>query len=149
MQLWKMCAITGIINHNSVSQAEKIIKEMTDAVLHRGPDDSGYFLDDNVAFGHRRLSVIDIDGGKQPMYNENRDVVVILNGEIYNYRELRVELEGKGHIFSSESDTEVIVHLYEEMGRQFVPLLNGMFAFALYDMRKQVVLIGLQSKVEL
>ena len=141
-RVWKMCAITGIINHNSVSQAEKTIKEMTDAVLHRGPDDSGYFLDDNVAFGHRRLSVIDIDGGKQPMYNENRDVVVILNGEIYNYRELRVELEEKGHIFSSESDTEVIVHLYEEMGRQFVPLLNGMFAFALYDMRKEVVLIG-------
>ena len=137
-----MCAITGIINFDSSSPVREYIKEMTDAVLHRGPDDCGFFFDDRVALGHRRLSVIDIDGGKQPMYNENRDVVVILNGEIYNYRELRLELEAKGHEFSSESDTEVIVHLYEEMGRQFVPLLNGMFAFALYDMRKKVVLIG-------
>ena len=137
-----MCAITGIINFDPSSPVRETIKAMTDAVLHRGPDDSGYFFDDRVVFGHRRLSVIDIDGGKQPMFNETKDVVVILNGEIYNYRELRTELEEKGHIFSSESDTEVIVHLYEEMGRQLVPLLNGMFAFALYDMRKKIVLIG-------
>ena len=137
-----MCAITGIVKYEPAAPVEKIIRNMTDAVTHRGPDDSGFFVDDNVAFGHRRLSVIDIDGGSQPMYNEKRDVAVILNGEIYNYRELRSELEAKGHVFCSESDTEVIVHLYEEMGRQFVPLLNGMFAFALYDMRKKMVLLG-------
>ncbi len=137
-----MCAITGIINFEPAVPEEKIIREMTEAVIHRGPDDSGFFADESVQFGHRRLAVIDVDGGKQPMFNESGDVVVILNGEIYNYRELRIELESKGHLFSSESDTEVIVHLYEEMGRQFVPLLNGMFAFALYDMRKRVVLLG-------
>ena len=137
-----MCAITGIVNYDPASPADRIIRRMTDAVTHRGPDDSGFFTDDHVAFGHRRLSVIDLDGGHQPMFNETGDIAVILNGEIYNYRELRIELENKGHQFSSESDTEVLVHLYEEMGRQFVPLLNGMFAFALYDMRKNLVLLG-------
>ena len=115
---------------------------MTEALRHRGPDDCGYFINDDVALGHRRLSVIDIDGGKQPMFNETGDVVVILNGEIYNYRELRSELEAHGHIFSSDSDTEVLVHLYEEMGKQFLPLLNGMFAFAIYDTRKKKLLLG-------
>ncbi|MBE6387729.1 MAG: asparagine synthase (glutamine-hydrolyzing) [Lentisphaerae bacterium] len=137
-----MCAITGIIKFDNSCDPHKTVKDMTDAVIHRGPDDSGFFVDENVAFGHRRLSVIDIDGGKQPMYNEERDVVVILNGEIYNYRELRADLEATGHVFSSESDTEVIVHLYETMGRQFVSLLNGMFSFALYDMRRKIVLLG-------
>ena len=137
-----MCAITGIIKFDNSTDPRRVIKDMTDAVAHRGPDDSGFFMDEHVVFGHRRLSVIDIDGGKQPMYNETRDVVVILNGEIYNYRELRADLEEKGHIFSSESDTEVIVHLYEMMGKQFVPLLNGMFSFALYDMRRRVILLG-------
>ena len=137
-----MCAITGIVKFEQASPVDSIIRKMTDAVIHRGPDDSGFFVDEHVALGHRRLSVIDIDGGNQPMYNETREIVVILNGEIYNYRELRCQLEEKGHIFCSESDTEVIVHLYEEMGRQFVPLLNGMFAFALYDMRKKLVLLG-------
>ena len=137
-----MCAITGIINFIQNRNIRETISGMTEALRHRGPDDCGYFIDDDVALGHRRLSVIDIEGGKQPMFNENKDVVVILNGEIYNYRELRSELETNGHIFSSDSDTEVLVHLYEEMGKQFLPLLNGMFAFAIYDTRKKRLLLG-------
>ena len=137
-----MCAITGIINYTQNRNIREIVSGMTEALRHRGPDDCGYYIDDEVALGHRRLSIIDIEGGKQPMFNESGDVVVILNGEIYNYRELRTELEAKGHIFSSDSDTEVLVHLYEEMGKQFLPLLNGMFAFAIYDTRKKLLLLG-------
>jgi asparagine synthase (glutamine-hydrolysing) len=106
---------------------------MCDAITHRGPDDQGYFFDGNVGLGMRRLSIIDIAGGRQPVHNENRTIWTVFNGEIYNYYALRNELESRGHRFYTNSDTETIVHLYEEFGDDFVTRLNGMFAIALWD----------------
>jgi asparagine synthase (glutamine-hydrolysing) len=108
---------------------------MTAALAHRGPDGRGFFFDRGVALGHRRLSIIDLAGGDQPIYNEDRSVAIVFNGEIYNYKELRSELLSRGHRFATHSDTEVIVHLYEEMGPECVQPLNGMFAFAIWDRR--------------
>ena len=115
---------------------------MSDAQAHRGPDDDGYFIDDDVAFGHRRLAVISPETGHQPIFNEDGTVVAILNGEIYNHLELRHELEKKGHCFTTESDTETLVHLYEEFGNSFVSRLQGMFAFAIYDRRNHHLLLA-------
>ena len=128
-----MCAITGIINHHACAEIGRLIRQMTDAQAHRGPDDDGFFIDSDVALGHRRLAVISPETGHQPIFNEDGSVIAILNGEIYNYLELRKKLEQKGHQFKTQSDTEVLVHLYEEYGDQFVPQLDGMFAFAIYD----------------
>jgi asparagine synthase (glutamine-hydrolysing) len=114
---------------------------MCDAMLHRGPDDAGYLVDGGVAFGMRRLSIIDLAGGHQPIFNEDGTIGVVFNGEIYNYRELRTWLESEGHRFSTNSDTEVIVHLWEQVGIDFAQHLNGMFAIALLDRpRRRVVL---------
>jgi asparagine synthase (glutamine-hydrolysing) len=110
---------------------------MCDAMVHRGPDDAGYLVEDSVALGMRRLSIIDLAGGHQPIFNEDGTVAVFYNGEIYNYLELRAELEAKGHRFATNSDTEVIVHLWEEEGVAFPRRLNGMFAIALYDRAKE------------
>jgi len=115
---------------------------MRDAMTHRGPDDMGIFMDDVLGLGFRRLSIIDLDTGHQPMLNEDGSIVVIFNGEIYNYRDLRKELIGKNHIFRTKSDTEVIVHLYEELGESFVDRLNGMFAIALWDRRKRKLVLA-------
>lgn len=109
---------------------------------HRGPDSRGIHLDRNVALGIQRLRVIDLDTGDQPIYNEDRSIVVVLNGEIYNHRELRAELAGRGHGFRTRSDTEVIVHLYEELGPRCVERLEGMFAFALWDAREERLLLA-------
>ncbi|MBO7090447.1 MAG: asparagine synthetase B, partial [Victivallales bacterium] len=128
-----MCGITGISNHHGIGEAEAVIHAMNDSLRHRGPDDDGYFIDDDVAFGHRRLAVISPETGHQPIFNEDGTVVAILNGEIYNHLELRGELEKKGHRFTTKSDTETLVHLYDELGDSFVPHLQGMFAFAIYD----------------
>src|ERR1700730_6193445 len=106
---------------------------MADAIVHRGPDDEGYYIKGQVGLGFRRLSIIDLSGGHQPLSNENGTIWIIFNGEIYNYRDLRAELVSKGHIFKTKSDTEVIVHLYEEYGRDCVQKLRGMFAFAIWD----------------
>ena len=135
-----MCAISGILNHHSVSVAENIVKKMTAAQTHRGPDEDGFFVDDRVALGHRRLAVIDLESGQQPVSRDG--ITAILNGEIYNYRDLRRELETIGHTFSTNSDTEVLVHLYEQMGSEFLPLISGMFAFVIYDSRRQRVLMA-------
>ena len=135
-----MCAISGILNHRSREEADRIIRRMTDAQAHRGPDADGFFSDDAVALGHRRLSVIDLETGQQPMTRGG--ITVILNGEIYNYRDLRRELETVGHHFSSQSDTEVLIHLYEQMGCEFLPLLSGMFVFAIYDRSRRRVLMA-------
>lgn len=115
---------------------------MCAAIKHRGPDDSGAFLDQNVALGNVRLSIIDVAHGHQPMYSEQRSVVVTYNGEIYNYKDLKKELESLGHKFISDSDTEVIVHCYEEFGEFFVERLRGMFAFAIWDAEKKRLIIG-------
>ncbi len=137
-----MCAITGIINHHAFPGIERLLREMTDAQAHRGPDDDGFFIDQDVALGHRRLAVISPETGHQPIFNEDGTVVAILNGEIYNHLELRHKLQQKGHCFTTESDTEALVHLYEEFGDSFVSRLQGMFAFAIYDHHNRRLLLA-------
>ena len=130
-----MCGIVGQIGSKRVSEAG--IQRMLNLLQHRGPDDHGTYLKAGVALGHRRLSIIDLSGGHQPISNEDKTLWVVCNGEIYNYQELRVELENGGHMFSTRSDTEVILHLYEDMGERCVERLRGMFAFALWDEKRQ------------
>ena len=114
---------------------------MIGALHHRGPDGTGVFLDADIGLAHARLSIIDIAGGAQPIHNEDSSVQVVFNGEIFNYIELRAGLERRGHRFYTDTDTEVIVHLYEEHGEDFVAVLNGQFAIALWDAtRRQLVL---------
>ena len=109
---------------------------MMDKIIHRGPNSKGTFINDDVALGFRRLSIIDLEGGTQPIYNEKEDMVITFNGEIYNFKELRKDLEEKGHIFKTNTDTEVIIHGYEEYGKEIVKKLRGMFAFVIYDKNK-------------
>ena len=137
-----MCGIAGIINHHADPAAGEIIAAMNECQIHRGPDGAGTYLDNDVALGHRRLSIIDLEKGGQPISNEDGSVIAVFNGEIYNYRKLREELLGRGHKFRSESDTEVIVHLYEELGGECVQMLEGMFAFAVYSRKSRRVLLG-------
>lgn len=135
-----MCGIAGIcVGPEKVVDPAKL-KSMCDSIFHRGPDDEGYHVDGNVGIAMRRLSIIDLQSGKQPIRNENGAVWVVLNGEIYNYRALREKLE-HGHVFYTNSDTEVIVHLYEEYGERFVDHLNGMFAIALWDQDNRVLYV--------
>lgn len=137
-----MCGISGIIAlYNSFSQSDKLVRDMCQQIVHRGPDEEGYYWTDRIALGMRRLSIIDLEEGSQPIFNEDRSVCVIQNGEIYNYRELRKKLKKAGHRFSTHSDTEVIVHLYEDFGEEFVDHLNGMFAIALWDEQKQKLIL--------
>ena len=124
-----MCGIAGFTG----APDRQLLHEMADRIRHRGPDSDGFFSTDEIHLGMRRLAVIDVAGGKQPIFNETGDVVVVFNGEIYNYRELRTSLIEKGHRFATQTDTEILVHLYEEYGIDFVERLNGMFAFALWD----------------
>ena len=133
-----MCGIAGIVPMADGPQpCMDRLHAMCDAMVHRGPDDAGLEIRDRVALGMRRLSIIDLAGGHQPIHNEDGTVRVVFNGEIYNYRELRRELEDKGHRFATSSDTEVIVHLWEEVGAAFPTRLNGMFAIALHDEAKR------------
>jgi asparagine synthase (glutamine-hydrolysing) len=128
-----MCGISGIYNFDAQDVYQPILQRMNDKMALRGPDDSGYFKENNVGLAMRRLSIIDLEGGHQPISNEEQTIHVVLNGEIYNYIELRQDLEQRGHRFSTKSDTEVLVHLYEEYGTDAVKHLNGMFAFAIWD----------------
>src|SRR5688500_95274 len=137
-----MCGIAGIVRWNGAPIAEGEIRGMCGAIVHRGPDEEGVYLGDGVALGMRRLSIIDLEGGQQPISNEDRTVWIVFNGEIYNYRELRRDLERNGHAFRTDSDTETIVHLYEEMGPRCVERLRGMFGFAIWDERRRQLLIG-------
>src|SRR2546422_2991383 len=141
-----MCGITGWANLDPRTRppegAEELLRSMCDRMIHRGPDSEGYFVDDGVALGMRRLAIIDLFTGEQPAFNEDESIAVILNGEIYNYRELRIDLEERGHAFRSASDTEILPHLYEEYGREMVEHLNGMFAFALWDDRRRRLFIA-------
>lgn len=138
-----MCGIAGVVSANRGERIEEaIVHRMCDAIVHRGPDDEGILARQNTGLGMRRLSIIDLAGGHQPIFNEDRSAWIVFNGEIYNFLELKPELEAKGHRFSTHSDTEVIVHLYEEMGAECVQKLRGMFAFALWDERRQSLLIA-------
>lgn len=134
-----MCGICGLAGANLDSV---IVEEMCHSLSHRGPDGSGMYRNARVVLGHTRLSIIDLVTGDQPMSNEDETVWVVFNGEIYNYRALRRELEMQGHCFRSDSDTEVLVHLYEEQGETFLPRLDGMFAFALWDVRRQRLILA-------
>ncbi len=126
-----MCGIVGFTG--APENKEEIIKAMSDSIIHRGPDSFGTYSDDCVTLGFRRLSIIDLSDGAQPIFNEDGSVVVVFNGEIYNYKQLRAMLEEKGHSFSTKSDTETLVHLYEEYGTDMLEYLRGMFAFVIYD----------------
>lgn len=135
-----MCGIAGIIGKGKKNK--KLIGEMTDAIVHRGPDDDGFYVDDMLALGMRRLSIIDLEGGKQPITSEDENFVIVFNGEIYNYRALREQLITKGYQFKTHTDTEVILHLFEEEGNACLGKLRGMFAFAILDKRAQRLFIA-------
>ncbi|UCH88145.1 MAG: asparagine synthase (glutamine-hydrolyzing) [Thermoplasmata archaeon] len=138
-----MCGICGIYNFNQNATIDKsVLKNMCRIIRHRGPDDEGYYTDDKIGLGMRRLSIIDLETGNQPIHNEDESVWIVFNGEIYNFKELRADLETKGHKFYTLSDTESIVHLYEEMGGKCVDKLNGMFAFAIWDSKKNLLLLA-------
>ena len=130
-----MCGICGVAGPGAADV--EAVRAMNSRLTHRGPDSDGLFHDGGVALAMRRLSIIDLEHGDQPISNEDGSVAVVQNGEIYNYRELRGELERRGHRFATHSDTEVLVHLYEEHGDAFVESLNGMFALALWDARRR------------
>ncbi len=134
-----MCGIVGLVTKK---EKENTIKLMSDRIKHRGPDGDGYFIDGDVALGHRRLSIIDLSTGDQPMFNEDGSVVTVFNGEIYNYQELKEELIALGHDFKTKSDTEVLVHGYEEWSADLPKHLRGMFAFAIYDKNKNEVFLA-------
>jgi asparagine synthase (glutamine-hydrolysing) len=138
-----MCGIAGIVSaETSVRQDVETIRRMCNAIAHRGPDDDGYFVGEGAGLGMRRLSIIDLAGGHQPIHNENKSVWVVFNGEIYNFPELRRGLEARGHRFYTHTDTEVLVHLYEEFGAGGVSKLRGMFAFALWDVSRKTLLLA-------
>ena len=138
-----MCGIAGIIYDDAKRPVEvERLRQMASTLAHRGPDAEGIWIGPGVGLAHRRLSIIDLAGGDQPIGNEDGSIQVVFNGEIYNYRELKRELEQKGHRFRSNSDTEVLVHLYEELGDELVQRLRGMFAFALWDRRRRQLLLA-------
>lgn len=137
-----MCGIAGLLTKKQISERDKaVLQQMSDALVHRGPDGEGFYFDQSIGLAHRRLSIIDLGGGKQPLSNEDGTVWVTFNGEIYNYVELREQLRQKGHRFATSSDTEVIVHLYEEKGEDFISHLRGMFAIGLWDARNKRLLL--------
>ena len=130
-----MCGFVGFCDDSK--NKKKIIRDMADIIKHRGPDSDGYYVDNNIALGFRRLSIIDLDKGSQPIFNEDKDKVILFNGEIYNYKEIREELKSKGHKFSTNTDTEVILHGYEEYKEDILNKLRGMFAFVIYDIKEK------------
>jgi asparagine synthase (glutamine-hydrolysing) len=136
-----MCGIAGFVG-KAISEKLPVLKKMTDVIAHRGPDDEGFYCDEEAALGFRRLSIIDVAGGHQPMCNEDETIWIIFNGEIYNYAVLREDLKRKGHRFKTHSDTEVVIHLYEEIGEACLNKFQGMFAFALWDKRKKQLFLA-------
>jgi len=138
-----MCGICGIVNFIESDPVDRVtIERMTEALAHRGPDDAGYFVQGRVGLGHRRLSIIDLSGGRQPIFNEDRSAAIVFNGEIYNHRDLAAVLTTAGHTFKTRSDTETILHAYEEYGDDCVDQLRGMFGFAIWDGRKRRLLLA-------
>src|ERR1700749_5217779 len=138
-----MCGICGKFMFDSGADVSPhAIKARTDVMVHRGPDDEGFFVAGQIGLGFRRLSIIDLSGGHQPISNEDGTIWLVFNGEIYNYQELRQGLAAKGHIFKTQSDTEVIVHLYEEFGTDCVNKLRGMFAFAIWNQTDRTLFLA-------
>ena len=131
-----MCGIVGFTN--TVDNADKVIEDMMDRIRHRGPDASGKYTDGDIALGHRRLSIIDVSSsGDQPIYNEDSSLVIVFNGEIYNYKSIREALVKAGHSFKTNTDTEVLIHGYEEYGAKLLGKLRGMFSFVIWDKNKK------------
>ena len=142
-----MCGITGIMHFDSSRCVEKSrLKDMTNILKHRGPDGNGLFIDDNVALGHRRLSIIDLSSGNQPMSILDGRYTIVYNGELYNYKELREELVKRGHKFRTKGDTETILHLYEEYGEKCLDKMDGMYAFAVWDRKARELFNAWQLK---
>ncbi|MCZ6772931.1 MAG: amidotransferase 1, exosortase A system-associated, partial [Proteobacteria bacterium] len=138
-----MCGISGIVDLKGRRPIDRsLVRAMNDTLVHRGPDGEGFHFEPGVGFGHRRLSIIDLEGGKQPLYNEDQSVVVTYNGEIYNFKALAVQLQAAGHTFRTHCDTEVIVHAWEEWGAGCLDRFNGMFAFALWDSRTNTLFLA-------
>src|SRR5579859_6965882 len=138
-----MCGICGIYNIASDEPVSRpILERMTEQIIHRGPDDCGIYIDKNVGLGFRRLSIIDLDGSRQPMTNETGDTWLVFNGEIWNYKTLRAELLARGHSFRTQGDTETIIHAYEEYGVDCITRLHGMFGLAIWDSRQQRLLLA-------
>lgn len=128
-----MCGFAGYIHNYGTFDKEEVIHKMADRIKHRGPDDAHYYIDDGIALGFRRLSIIDLEGGRQPILNEDGSLVLLFNGEIYNYQELRDELIKAGHVFTTKTDSETILHGYEEYGKKILDRLRGMFAFIIWN----------------
>src|SRR6266550_1370456 len=137
-----MCGITGIVRSDGAQIDRQLLARMNDAIRHRGPDDDGFYFGDGVGLGMRRLSIIDLKGGHQPIHNSDRTAWIVFNGEIYNYRELREQLEARGHQFYTDSDTEAIVAAYDEYGTDCPKYLRGMFAFAIWDERAKSLFLA-------
>src|ERR1700761_722207 len=138
-----MCGICGVLYYDGDREADpKVLANMNRTIVHRGPDDDGFFLERNVGIAMRRLSIVDVQNGHQPLSNEDQTAWVVLNGEIYNHAQLRPLLEARGHHYKTHSDTEAIVHLYEEYGRDCVQHLRGMFAFAIWDRRRKTLFVA-------
>ena len=138
-----MCGIVGIVRSDKMREVPAhLVRRMCDAIAHRGPDDEGLLINRNVGLGMRRLSIIDLTGGQQSLVNEDGSVAIVFNGEIYNYQSLRRDLAQRGHVLRTQSDTETIVHLYEELGAECVEKLRGMFAFAIWDERAGCLLLA-------
>ena len=138
-----MCGLVGYIDIRNEHRISKdVLHRMTDKLVHRGPDSFGFFLEDNIGLGFRRLSIIDLAGGDQPIFNEDESIVLLCNGEIYNHSQLRNELTARGHVFRTQTDVEVLLHLYEEEGVELVNRLNGQFAFVIYDRRNQKLFLA-------
>ena len=133
-----MCGYVGFTNKLG-ENAESVLTEMMNKIVHRGPDSDGKFICDDVCLGFRRLSIIDLEAGHQPLYNEDKTLALVFNGEIYNFHAIRKDLVNKGHIFKTESDSEVLVHGYEEYGKNLVPMLRGMFSFIIFDLKTKTV----------
>ena len=134
-----MCGFTGFTGN--IKNQKKIIKAMNEKIIHRGPDSDGFFMDENIALGFRRLIIIDLEGGSQPIFNEDKSKVIVFNGEIYNFESIKKELKKCGHKFKTNADTEVILHGFEEWGEKILDRLRGMFAFCIYDLNTNDVFI--------
>ncbi|PZU15492.1 MAG: asparagine synthetase B, partial [Citromicrobium sp.] len=133
-----MCGISGLVSLNGTSVSPAKLRRMTDAIAHRGPDGEGHWIEQGVGFGHRRLAIIDLSpAGHQPMISADQRYVMTYNGEVYNFRELRIELEAKGYWFHSQTDSEVVLCAFAEWGVDALHRFNGMFAFAIYDRRER------------